>query len=103
MKNPLLSVMPFSFDPKTLEPWWKPLTPSEEIRELILAQRKDFYVLVGHIPGFWVAIAREGKYVSPPKDWEPILYKGSLHDEVIPVAEKYIRERDPSFMAGRTK
>jgi hypothetical protein len=82
--------------------WWKTLTAPEEVPELILAQRKDFYVLVGHIPGVWIAIAREGKYTAPPKapkDWEPILYKGSLLDEVIPVAEKYIRERDPSFKA----
>jgi hypothetical protein len=91
--------MPFSFDPKTLKPWWKTLTPPEEVSDLILAQRKDFYVLVGHRPGLWIAIAREGKYASPPKDWEPILSKGSLSDDVFPVAEQYIRERDPSFKA----
>jgi hypothetical protein len=91
--------MPSSFDPKTLEPWWKTLGSPEEEPELILAQRKNFYVLVGHRPGLWIAISREGEYASPPRDWEPVLCKGSILDEVFPVAEKYIRERDPSFKA----
>jgi hypothetical protein len=53
--------MPFSFDPKTLKPWWEALTPWTADLELILAQRENFYVLIRHWPGNWIAVVGEGK------------------------------------------
>ena len=91
----------FPVDPKTLKPWWQNLTPPDgPYPELVLAQRENFYILIRHWSGNWIAVVGEGQYSSPPDNSVPPLCRGSLMDEVLPVAERYIRERDPSFKPG---
>jgi hypothetical protein len=63
---------------------------------LLLAQRKDFWVLMTHSPGLWAGFIGEGQYSSPPIGQEP-QWQGEMMDYVFSDAEKYIRERDPSF------
>jgi len=75
------------------------LTPYVEEAELVLAQREDFYVLLVHRPGYWAAFVGEGQYSSKPVGVPPY-WQGTLEDPVIVAAEKYIRERDPSFQPG---
>ena len=93
-----------SFDPKTLQPWWQNLTPpGPPYPELVLAQRESFYVLIKHWPGNWIAVVGEGKYSSPPDDSVPPLFTGSSQTEVLLPAERYVRQRDPSFKADWSK
>jgi hypothetical protein len=99
----IASCMASSLDPKTMKPWWQNLTPPGAYPELILAQRENFYVLITHRPGNWIAVVGEGKYSSPPDDSVPPLFMGSSHTEVLRPAERYIRERDPSFKADWSK
>jgi hypothetical protein len=87
---------PTVFDPRTGRPWWDRLTRDGEYPELILAQRKDFYVLLVHQPGLWAGFVGEGLYSSSPTEAEP-RWEGELVDYVRRDAEKCIRERDPSF------
>jgi hypothetical protein len=100
----IASCMASSLDPKTLKHWWQNLTPSNDpYPELVLAQRENFYVLIRHWPGNWIVVVGEGKYSSPPDDSVPPLCTGSSHTEVLRSAERYIRERDPSFKADWSK
>jgi hypothetical protein len=98
MEIMIASRMASSLDPKTLKPWWQELTPSDgPYPDLILAQRENFYVLIAHRPGSWVVLVGEGKYSSPPD--VPPLYTGFEHNQTVRAAERYIRQRDPSFKA----
>jgi hypothetical protein len=88
-----------SFDPHTLKPWWVTLDSPDGVLELHLAQRKGFYVLLTHHPGQWVAIVGEGGYSGNLPASPNILAQGELMDFAFKPAERYIRQRDPSYKA----
>jgi hypothetical protein len=105
MEIMITSSMASSIDPKTLKRWWQTLTPLDgPYPELVLAQRENFYVLIRHWPGNWVALVGEGKYSPIPENYSgPFLCTGELMDYVFSVAERYVRQRDPSFKADWPK
>src|SRR5260370_16774791 len=87
---------PPPFDPKTGNRWCHRLSREGGYPELLLAQRKDFWVLMTHSKGLRSGFIGEGQYSSPPIGQEP-QWQGEMMDYVFNDAEKYIRERDPAF------